>query len=190
MQTTIGLAAKFAGLDPKELLERLSSAEDNRDLFMHTMRVVQESGSERKLVALAQSLSNTAGTSDPGVPLTEMAFVRAVDSLDPSHMALLEFYGKTFKENGLSGTDDTVHEWYDALTLQRCLPEFAEQLPALAAVLQAQGLMVYRAQSSGAMVFAGNTDVFQITRAGREFLSRMLIAADFLRRLETERQDP
>jgi hypothetical protein len=168
-------AADESALSLGELLIRLDANPEKQEIFVRTIRTAQGSAKLVNLIALSRSLAELSLTDDAVRIQSEGAFVRAIDQLDSTHVQLLQIFEQTSDESGIvqgHGHDQVPPAIYPE-QLAEALPQLASLVPLLAAGLQAHGLILARADSSGMLQGGSTRLIWEITDLGRDFLERM-----------------
>lgn len=172
----IRLAAQEAGLDPKELVDRLDTDMDRQGLFIRTLRAAQDAGVVEKLVGLARALAAGAVTEDPATVQWEVAFVRTLADLDRSHLRVLEVFTTMAQKLGIPLAPDYVSPVIKEDAIRQQAPDLAPVLDPLLATLQRHGVAVLN-QTEVPTVPLGSSiaplEDWRLTPFGHQFLLRM-----------------
>ena len=166
-------AAEALGTDVSDLQERLHSDPSREQLLLRTLGAAENAPLREKLCAYALALARGSIGDGPQVAW-ETTFVRALDDLDPSHLALLDRFTWSSNRLGLgdgSSDFDRVPEALNPTQLERIANDL-ENLPALLATLQRHGLVASQSTGGGNLGGSG-TVLWSLTSFGRAFLGRL-----------------
>jgi hypothetical protein len=178
----IKLAARLAGIEPDVLVRRLCGSPELEDLFVRTFRAAAEDSAERKLVALARSLSASVAGGTSQIE-RETLFVRAIAELDEVHIDVLDQFTWTSNALGLgdgSSEFDTSLPALNSAQVHMAMPELEDIIDSILATLVRQGLLSYSTPTLPA--FGGGPSISQwaLSPFGRLVLDRLAVIREVL----------
>ena len=171
-------AAEFAGVDPTELVQRCEANPDTEQLLLRTLRATSETALREKVLVFALALAHgSRPEAEPDEVERETAFVRTLEDLDEAHLGLLRRFTKTANELGLGDGSTDFDRIPDVVGPGQLEVGWSNvnNLPALLATLQRNGLIDGHAGSGGMSFYNGgvNTLKWRLTAFGRDVLARL-----------------
>ena len=174
--TVLAAAAAQAGVDTDDLVRRLQDDPEREELVNRTLQAVGEAAGRERLVAYAVALAR-ATLGDIDEVAWEATFVRALEDLEPNHLALLDQFTQTGTQLGLVPPGTVPDPKMHSLNEQQVqMVSKASNLPAFLAVLQRHGLLASGA-AQGGMSFMAH---WHVTSFGLAFLDRLRIIGEAL----------
>ena len=171
-------AAEFAGVDPTELVQRCEANPSTEQLLLRTLRATSETALREKVLVFALALAHgSQPEAEPDEVERETAFVRALEDLDEAHLLLLRRFTKTANELGLGDGSADFDKVPDVVGPGQIEVGWSNvnNLPALLATLQGNGLIEGHVGSGGMSFYNGgvNTLKWRVTAFGRDVLARL-----------------
>jgi hypothetical protein len=176
---TLEGSAKRAGLEPAEVIDRLTATDDGLKLFSAVMAAAQDAESQAHLNALAEALAS--GAIDGATIGREALFVRAVADLDAVHIRVLRVFTQTSNALGLGDGSEEFDEEVSTLNgvqLSKFVaPDLVDIMSPVLATLARHGL-VTNLSGGGPTTYDGMSeprpiDTYAITDFGRDCLARL-----------------
>ena len=162
---TVNHAAKAAGLDPEEFLDRAVSDDRRHELLARALIIAQDAALRAKRRGLGHSLA--AGVMGDDAKINEEhLFMRAVADVDEWHIRLL----------GVLLRPSTGFGGWSVDQIKAADPGLAAGALALLGTLELHGLVATTISNRAIPAAVSSTTLYNITPAGRHFLGRL--AAD------------
>jgi hypothetical protein len=159
-------AAKAAGLDPEEFLDRAVSDDRRHELLARALIIAQDTALRAKRRGLGHSLAAGVMGDDAKID-EELLFMRAVADVDEWHIRLLGLLHRPMSA-GFGG--------WSADHIAAADPGLAAGVLALLGTLDLHGLVATTISNRAIPAAVSSTTLYNITPAGQHFLGRL--AAD------------